>query len=136
MFVSETLFPTKYAYVEAGVLMEFVDENGRLTAVTVTASRDGAEEPLLKMPVNQIIVAVSAFVWAQKDAPLWGGERMEFLQEIVDRGMSEYDLEQAGVSVSCETKLEGFRLENGKLTAEENAPAYHAEFTFTMRLKD
>lgn len=113
-----------------------VDENGRLTAVTVTASRDGAEEPLLKMPVNQIIVAVSAFVWAQKDAPLWGGERMEFLQEIVDRGMSDYDLEQAGVSVSCETKLEGFRLESGKLTAEENAPAYHAEFTFTMRLKD
>jgi len=111
-----------------------VDDQGHVTAVTVTASRDGAEEPLLKLPVNQIIVAVSSFVWAQKDAPLWGGERMEFLQEIIDRGMSDYALEQAGVSVSCETNLEGFRIENGKLTAEENAAAYHAEFTFTMAL--
>ena len=111
-----------------------VDTQGRLTAVTLTASKEGRDEPLLKLPVNQIIVAVSSYVWAQKDAPLWGGERMEFLQEIVSRGMGDYTLEQAGVSVSCKTELEGFRLENGKLVAEENAAAYRAAYTFTMEL--
>lgn len=111
-------------------------ENGKLTAVSLTVTREGAEEPYLTMPANQIIVAVSSFVWAQKDVPFWSEDRMELLREILRCGLEGFELEQAGVAVVGHTELEGFLLEDGALKPVEGAEKHSTTFTFTMELLD
>lgn len=114
----------------------YTEENGKLTAISLTVTREGAEEPYLKMPTNQILVAVSSYVWAQKEAPFWSEERMALLREVLQYGLEGFELEQAGVAVTGHTELEGFLLEEGKLKPVEGAEKYSATFTFTMELLD
>ena len=61
-------------------------------------------------------------------------ERMDFLQEILRLGYSDYTLEQAGVTVTCRTETEGFETVDGTLQPMEGAAAYSASFAFTMEL--
>lgn len=124
------------AVLKDEIPFQYTVEDGKLTAITIAAEQTGREEPYLKLPGNQIVVAVSSFVWAQKGAPLWSDERMDLLQEILDLGLGNYSLEQAGVTISCKTETEGFDIVDGALKPQEGAAAYRAAFTFTMELND
>lgn len=115
---------------------QYTVEDGIVKAVTFSDSRVGREEPYLEMSGSQVLVALTSFVWAQKDAPLWGNERIGFLQDVLRRGVSDYTLEQAGVIVRCETQLQGFTSVDGALQPVEGAERYAAAYTFTMELKD
>ena len=116
------------------VPFQYTLEDGVLKTVTFAASREGKEEPFLSLPGGQSIAAVSAVVWAQKNGLPGHQERMDLLDEILERGLDNYTLEQAGVTISCRTEAEGFLLEDGKLNPQEGAERYFAAFTFTIEL--
>lgn len=115
--------------------MEYTVEDGRITAIRITNRSEGAEKPL-RFPNNHMVVLVSSYVWAQKDAPLLGNARMSLLSEMLRNGLGDHAYQQAGVSITVDTETEGFDVVDGKLQPQEGAEKYEASYTITLQLAD
>ena len=111
-------------------------ENGRLTAVTLSAEQENTEN-WLTLPTDQMEVAVMAFTWAQKDAPLRTTARRELLEQVESAPLEGFTLRQGGTVLTLDVQQRGFRYSDslGLLLPEEGEENFCA-FTFTIALEE
>ncbi len=106
-------------------------EEGRLTAVTLSGTWENRED-WLDVPMEQMLTAVTAFAWAQEDAPVFGSARKDLIREVEERGLTDYTLRRAGVTVTCTAELRGYHVSDLILVPMENEDSF-LSFTFTIR---
>lgn len=108
-------------------------KDGRLTAVTLSASSENTRE-WISLPVGQMEAAAAAFVWAQDGVPLWGKERLNLLQTMEEQAMEGYTASLAGVTISCQVDTEGFFITDFMMIPQSEDGDNRVAFTFTMAL--
>lgn len=86
---------------------QYTVENGVLTAVTLSAERENVTD-WLSFPKEEMMVAMLAFVWAQKDVPLRLAPRKALLEDMGTAGIEGYALRQAGVDITLTVERSGF----------------------------
>ncbi len=111
-------------------------ENGRLTAVTLSAEKENTED-WLTLPTSQMEAAAMAYTWAQKEAPFRAGARRELLEQMESAGLEGFTLRQGGTMLTLEVRQRGFRYSDslGLLLPEEGNENF-CSFTFTIALEE
>lgn len=115
---------------------QYTVENGVLTAVTLSAERENVTD-WISFPREEMMVAMMAFVWAQKDVPLRLASRKALLEEMGSADLAGYALRQAGVDISLTVEHRGFAgvTDFGLLVPAEEE-ANQIAFTFTLALEE
>ena len=111
-------------------------ENGRLTAVTLSAEKENTED-WLTLPTGQMEATAMAFTWAQKGVPLRTTARRELLEQMESAGLEGFTLRQGGTVLTLEVRQRGFRYSDslGLLLPEEGNENF-CSFTFTIALEE
>lgn len=111
-------------------------EDGRLTAVTISAEKENTED-WLTLPTSQMEAAAMAFTWARKEAPLRAAPRRELLKQMESTGLEGFTLRQGGTVLTLEIRQRGFRYsENLGLLLPEEGNENFCSFTFTIALEE
>ena len=112
-------------------------EDGRLTAVSMSGSLENVSD-WYAPPVNQMAVAVMAFVWAQEDAPFYDGPRVELLETVTGAGFEGFDISQAGTRTTLDIQERGCvdSMAQGFLVPMVEGASNFFAFTFTIALEE
>lgn len=93
---------------EENLPFRYTVENGRLTALRLTLEA-GDTESWVEFPIEQMLTAVTAFTWAQKQAPFWSFGRKTFVEDLAKADWEKgFTLHQAGTTITLETESQGF----------------------------
>ena len=111
-------------------------ENGRLTAVTLSGGVENSHS-WYALPTAQMALALTAFAWAQEDAPFWTGPRRAQLAALDEADWQEgFTLRQGELDITLTTEVENFTgFSSGYAVPSVETGDNRFAFTFTMALE-
>ena len=110
-------------------------EDGRVTAVTLTGTLDGAAEGV-GTPDEYVPLAVIALTWGREEASFWSWSRRAQLVELEQTDWSEsFTLRQPGAVITAEVEQTNFYYYRG-LGWQPLADDNHLSFTYTVALEE
>lgn len=122
---------------EKNLPFTYTVEDGRLTAVSISAERKNTEH-WVQLPTDQMMVTAMAFTWARREAPLALSARKELLAQIMTADWEGFTLRQGGTVLTLEARYEGFHDSDslGLLMPEELGGENFCRFKFTISLEE
>lgn len=111
-------------------------ENGRLTAVTLSGGVENSHS-WYALPTERMALALTAFAWAQEDAPFWTGPRRAQLAALDEADWQEgFTLRQGELDITLATEVENFTgFSTGYALPSVETGDNRFAFTFTMALE-
>lgn len=114
---------------------QYTEENGRLTAVSLTRSAENVPD-WLSIPTETLTTAVAAFAWAE--GPFWSFDREPLMDTLAEADWGQgFTLREDGVIITLTTESRNFHVDGFMgLAIPDNETDNFFSFTFTMALEE
>ena len=110
--------------------------DGRITALSWTLRAENTDQ-WLSFPVNELVAAVTALVWAQEDVPFWTGPRMALVEDLAENWDLAPVRSQAGVTIAQYLQHRNFEISAGLgLLIPEDETDNFFSWSLTMTLAE
>ena len=110
--------------------------DGHITALSWTLRAENTDQ-WLSFPVNELVAAVTALVWAQEDVPFWTGPRMALVEDLAENWDLAPVRSQAGVTIAQYLQHRNFEISAGLgLLIPEDETDNFFSWSLTMTLAE